>query len=541
MITKLSVVYATIPFIIIEKDNVINTVGTSQSEIDFNELGAYIRILEQQQAAIGLYVNFSKGTYIENNKPFAAFVIAASATPPPPDEFEKEISFNINGVDFISFNSLSVIANGIVNTLDKVTASFNPCIVSFLLPSLTEFQETFTNEYVMPAGMQILKSEQSGGNWLVTVVIEIADNTPATFNITGNSFVLLDVSPFLTGSVLYFGNDFNTNGKALTSTSTYVRKDTGYFISPLSSVKGCINVAQFEGVNQVTDNHAQAFSETIVPFSTDVNKISLGLFPVRVRKMSGDLIGGFMIGLDQIRRSYGVTNSVHADNSEIIKEQKDQLFYNGGANVASQVKVAVSVCRNGMALQSFDAILDGDDHAVNMNYVDFDEVKLYATPPGSGFPINVRYANGSPCGAGFTQVFIGHSGIFVTGDTIYNNVGLSLILTGATQIYNVINGIIYNIDSATGVIGTATGLFCGGVPNNNVIISNALGSHCGFTPGTYYTDDGVIASGKVLYYDIDLTSPVTGYSYVSDPLGDTVIYNMASLTGVIGSNTGQSC
>lgn len=81
MITRISVVYATIPFIILERDNVINAAGNDKQEIDFNELGAFVTILEQQQAALGKTVDFEKGIYAFNNKEFPAIVISASDTP----------------------------------------------------------------------------------------------------------------------------------------------------------------------------------------------------------------------------------------------------------------------------------------------------------------------------------------------------------------------------------------------------------------------------------------------------------------------------
>lgn len=81
-ITQISVVYATAPFIVVERDNVVTATGTEQLQAEFNELGAWIKLLEQQQALINEYVSFAKGLYTQNNKQFPAVIIAATDQPP---------------------------------------------------------------------------------------------------------------------------------------------------------------------------------------------------------------------------------------------------------------------------------------------------------------------------------------------------------------------------------------------------------------------------------------------------------------------------
>lgn len=77
-----------------------------------------------------------------------------------------------------------------------------------------------------------------------------------------------------------------------------------------------------------------------------------------------------------------------------------------------------------------------------------------------------------------------------------------------------------------------------------LILSTAsqFGTHCGINPQTVYTSSvaATISPTMALFFDDALSVPVTGYSYVSDP-NVGAIYNLNSTTGVVGSNTGQSC
>ena len=80
-----------------------------------------------------------------------------------------------------------------------------------------------------------------------------------------------------------------------------------------------------------------------------------------------------------------------------------------------------------------------------------------------------------------------------------------------------------------------TGLSGSAAPNVGIAHTVALGTNsydvCFATPITVYSTTGdIYTSGNILFYDIYLTNPVTGYSYVTDASGD--IYNL-SLSGQI--------
>jgi len=64
---------------------------------------------------------------------------------------------------------------------------------------------------------------------------------------------------------------------------------------------------------------------------------------------------------------------------------------------------------------------------------------------------------------------------------------------------------------------------------------------CGQNDMTVYTTSGVITPGLTLYFDSGMTTPVTTFTYVQDYYNTTITYHLNSTTGLIGSNSGQSC
>jgi len=117
-ITRIYVVYAAVPFIVLEQDGVISSTGTSQDEIDFNELGNYVRLFKQQQDALGNGYNWSRGFFTQNNKQFEAAIfdsIPGGSTPPPGAVTKNFVIFNgsnlgtvdIVGITFPAVNDVS--------------------------------------------------------------------------------------------------------------------------------------------------------------------------------------------------------------------------------------------------------------------------------------------------------------------------------------------------------------------------------------------------------------------------------------------------
>lgn len=69
--------------------------------------------------------------------------------------------------------------------------------------------------------------------------------------------------------------------------------------------------------------------------------------------------------------------------------------------------------------------------------------------------------------------------------------------------------------------------------------SNSTGTICTELSQTVYTS-GSWGPGETVYTNSGLSTPLVGYDYISESTS-SVIYNLNSSTGVIGSSTGLLC
>jgi len=122
------------------------------------------------------------------------------------------------------------------------------------------------------------------------------------------------------------------------------------------------------------------------------------------------------------------------------------------------------------------------------------------------------------------------------GKIIYTDINLTTPLTGYTLAVRNSNGKIYLIDSSTGEILQAVGS-CGIGIAIDVLLGNEVPDICGSTPTTVYAI-GNVKTGVFLYTDINITTPVTGYIYVS---ANGFIYNLNPITGMVVSVSDQVC
>ena len=129
---------------------------------------------------------------------------------------------------------------------------------------------------------------------------------------------------------------------------------------------------------------------------------------------------------------------------------------------------------------------------------------------------------------------------FGVGQIVYSNVGLTVPLTGYSYIADNNTGEIYTLNPLTGEVLADTSTSCNSGVANKVYLANAPDAVCSGVEVTRYTN-GAFAIGKTLYTDASLTTPVTGYAYVLWHSGNDHIYNLNSVTGVIGSDTGLTC
>lgn len=78
----------------------------------------------------------------------------------------------------------------------------------------------------------------------------------------------------------------------------------------------------------------------------------------------------------------------------------------------------------------------------------------------------------------------------------------------------------------------------GSVYQGDYLLNNILYDICGGTPVTLYSSQP-FASGVTMYTDIGMTTPVTGYIYITIPGSN--IFGINTSTGVVGTDTGSSC
>jgi len=139
---------------------------------------------------------------------------------------------------------------------------------------------------------------------------------------------------------------------------------------------------------------------------------------------------------------------------------------------------------------------------------------------------------------GVTPVTLYTGSPFGVGQIVYTDAGLTVPLTGYSYIADN-TGAIFTINPSTGVVLLNTGSSCSTGVSNNVNLDTSSVSICNSRELTKYTN-GVFAVGGTLYADAALTTPVVGFSYVLN-YANYHIYNLNSVTGVIGADTGLTC
>lgn len=130
-------------------------------------------------------------------------------------------------------------------------------------------------------------------------------------------------------------------------------------------------------------------------------------------------------------------------------------------------------------------------------------------------------------------------GAFGIGKIVYTDPEISTALTGYLFFLENNTGTIYNLNSATGQVLSVTGNSCGVGTQGVYVLGNTLGIICGGNEAILYTN-GAFGVGKVLAYNSNLFTVVTGYVYVVDT-ATNIIYNLNSVSGVVGTTTGSSC
>lgn len=165
-------------------------------------------------------------------------------------------------------------------------------------------------------------------------------------------------------------------------------------------------------------------------------------------------------------------------------------------------------------------------------------IKQITTPTGSVYVGSYYLDNIIYNICGETPVTLYSSQPFASGVTMFTDIGLTNRVTGYTYITKNGNN-IFGLNTSSGVVGVDTGTACANGTPGTYVLGNNTGTICGLTPLTLYTN-GAFGVGVVLFQDMALTMPQTGFSYVVNQ-ATNIIYNLNSSTGAVGSSTGLNC
>lgn len=131
-------------------------------------------------------------------------------------------------------------------------------------------------------------------------------------------------------------------------------------------------------------------------------------------------------------------------------------------------------------------------------------------------------------------------GVFAIGDTVFTDIDMTIPLTGFDFIVTA-DGNIYTIDSVTGEIIDATGSSCITGAVGTYKLGDDLNTICESVNVLLYlfTNEG-IKSGDIIYTDIHLTIPQTGFDFIVDSRSGR-IFILDSTTGLVGDELALNC
>lgn len=166
-------------------------------------------------------------------------------------------------------------------------------------------------------------------------------------------------------------------------------------------------------------------------------------------------------------------------------------------------------------------------------------ISSITVPSSAVFSTNVLLGTISYLVCGGSPVTVYSNQTFGPTVQIYYDAGLTTPVTGYLFVARVSDGEIFNINNASGIVGADTGSNCSTGTPGSYKLGSAIPAVCSASNQTLYTN-GAFAPGKVLYSDVALTHPITGFGYVVN-LSTNHIFNLDSSTGIIGSDTASTC
>lgn len=387
-IVQIKIVYATIPFIILDTDEVITATGTQSVQIEFNELGAYIRNLTAQQTLLGKYVSFSKGIYTFNQNNFDSVVIAASDTPGIVID-PLEVSITLDGVNLTLAEALAplVYCEAGTDPLYQLNTFIDGSIFYIKLPYLNiDDRNSFDADYNYTGqqsqdDVMVSALSDGAGNWDVYFCF---NKRNLNFTIVTNDYVLFQYIPGTgqegAGALLSL---FNEPYYKLVEPGVDTKISRGQFSDNFFNFEarvtnnyGFFTVKQYEGVTLVATSTYNPAQMSIPVFSGIVDKVTIQLSTFT---LTNNAVNYAFIALNnnaQGKYWQGIAAGVPVSGAFL---QKGNTFLNTFTSNALGT-YNVSIYAGGVLVNDFGAAVYGVINQFNTAGFDFDEVRLTHIP-----------------------------------------------------------------------------------------------------------------------------------------------------------------
>jgi len=164
---------------------------------------------------------------------------------------------------------------------------------------------------------------------------------------------------------------------------------------------------------------------------------------------------------------------------------------------------------------------------VNTGTGEVGAISTYACRTQTSNTVIVGNNTGTICAG--TIVTLYSDGEATVGSVLYTDLALSIPVTGSTYVLFLIDNIIYNLNTGTGVIGADTGLSCTANGNEyqySVVLSDVEDASLVklYTAGSF-------GNHAIMYTDYAMTTPLTGYNYI---MFEGEIRTIDETTGEVG-------
>jgi hypothetical protein len=487
------------PSIVIAFDN--NGV-TQYQQIDLNQVLTYIKMLELKAAinAIGEVVIAVQST--PDGEQFTKISIGEPVVPPP---VTGTINFKVGGVDFDITNNLinlfnitgaGVATRGIDNT---------PFLASFELP---KFSNIFTDDYSATSDLSDfwLSAVEISGHWSITITGKILVN--GTYHIGFTALVsgvaLITVN---TPSGLH-DSDFtpidSNISNAVGNVMEWLQNEGGFtFLLPKINGNFWQNDYVVSGANIIVDASDSGANWLFVIVQQGV-PLTDSVINITAKPLVGNMVA-FMRGNPGF-----VINSITMNTQwQPIAGATGYIDQSGSAYPA-----LVQPLQSDAPIKATSLLrLAKDTAGVKNGSLNVDVTASSATDV-SVFAFGKSFIQ--------TVVSIGTTGNY--------DIPFTYEPTDEGDIF-----LIFNNPSTAFSPAPPLGIAVNAAADN----TGTSASLCPAALVGYFTDDGTITTGKTVYTDAALTTPLAGSTFILSPDGN--IYAINVVTGVVGAVSGNSC